>query len=43
MALTFMDRLEKQEILPALYGRMQQLRTSVEILGHALGAKHRTG
>ncbi|MEV4012908.1 PadR family transcriptional regulator [Nonomuraea angiospora] len=43
VALTFMDRLEKQEILPALYGRMQQLRMSVEILGHALGAKQRYG
>ncbi|MBB5777971.1 hypothetical protein [Nonomuraea jabiensis] len=43
MALTFVDRLEKQEIPQALYGRMQQLRLSVEIRGHALGTKHRTG
>ncbi|MFG1702998.1 PadR family transcriptional regulator [Nonomuraea sp. M3C6] len=43
VALTFMDRLEKQEILDALHGRMQQLRMSVETIGHIFGAKQRYG
>jgi DNA-binding PadR family transcriptional regulator len=43
VALTFMDRLEKQEILDALYGRMTQLKTSVETIGHIFGAKQRYG
>ncbi|TLF84844.1 PadR family transcriptional regulator [Nonomuraea sp. KC401] len=43
VALTFMDRLEKQEILDALYGRMRQLTTSVETFGHIFGSKQRFG
>ncbi|MFI6632550.1 PadR family transcriptional regulator [Nonomuraea fuscirosea] len=43
VAMTFMDRLEKQEILTALRGRMSQLRMYVETLGHMTGVKHAHG
>ncbi|MBF8193674.1 PadR family transcriptional regulator [Nonomuraea sp. K274] len=43
VALTFMDRLEKQEILDALYDRIRQLRMSVDEVGRAVGAKQRYG
>ncbi|MEV0378972.1 PadR family transcriptional regulator [Nonomuraea sp. NPDC050643] len=43
VAMTFMDRLEKQEILDALHGRMAQLRMRVETMGHMTGVKHAHG
>ncbi|MEO3871934.1 PadR family transcriptional regulator [Nonomuraea sp. B12E4] len=43
VALTFMDRLGKQEILEALRNRKLRLRTFVETFEHMLGAKQRYG
>lgn len=43
VALTFMDRLEKQEILDALHGRMRQLRLGIENIAQAYGVKQRYG
>ncbi|MFC4114710.1 PadR family transcriptional regulator [Nonomuraea zeae] len=43
VAMTFMDRLENQELLAALYGRMTQLKTSVDTMGHVIDLKHHHG
>ncbi|MEV4107395.1 PadR family transcriptional regulator [Nonomuraea sp. NPDC049695] len=43
VALTFMDRLEKQEILDALHGRMQRLRIGVDSMESLYGVKQRYG
>ncbi|NUR85423.1 MAG: PadR family transcriptional regulator [Nonomuraea sp.] len=43
VALTFMDRMEKREILDALRGRMRQLRSQIETIEHAYGTKQRYG
>ncbi|WP_193318174.1 PadR family transcriptional regulator [Nonomuraea phyllanthi] len=43
VAVTFIDRLEKQEILDALHGRMRQLRMNVDTIGHIFGVKQRYG
>lgn len=43
VAMTFMDRLDKQEMLAALHGRMAQLRMYVETMGHMTGVKHAHG
>ncbi|WP_219470860.1 PadR family transcriptional regulator [Nonomuraea rhizosphaerae] len=43
VALTFMDRLSKQELLEALNGRIRQLRTSIETMESVYGAKQRYG
>lgn len=43
VALTFMDRLTKQEILDALDGRIRQLRMSVETMRSLYGVKQRYG
>ncbi|WP_188190727.1 PadR family transcriptional regulator [Nonomuraea sp. SYSU D8015] len=39
VALTFMDKLEKQQLLSALHGRMAQLRMGVETMGHIVDLK----
>ncbi|MFB4281124.1 MULTISPECIES: PadR family transcriptional regulator [unclassified Nonomuraea] len=39
VAMTFIDRLDKQEILTALRGRMAQLKMYVETMGHITGVK----
>ncbi|MEV4169522.1 PadR family transcriptional regulator [Nonomuraea sp. NPDC049709] len=39
VAMTFIDRLDKQEILTALRGRMAQLKMYVETMGHMTGVK----
>ncbi|TMR23095.1 PadR family transcriptional regulator [Nonomuraea turkmeniaca] len=43
VAMTFMDRLEKQELLDAMYGRMTQLKMGVETMGHIIGLKRHHG
>lgn len=43
VAMTFMDKLEKQELLDALYGRMTQLKMGVETMGHIIDLKHHHG
>ncbi|MFI7144416.1 PadR family transcriptional regulator [Nonomuraea sp. NPDC050022] len=43
VALTFMDRLSKQEILDALGGRIRQLRMSIETMESIYGVKQRYG
>ncbi|MEU7739589.1 PadR family transcriptional regulator [Nonomuraea sp. NPDC049158] len=43
VALTFMDRLPKQEILDALDGRIRQLRMSIETMESIYGVKQRYG
>ncbi|MGW0193098.1 PadR family transcriptional regulator [Nonomuraea sp. NPDC003201] len=43
VALTFMNRLEKQEILDALRSRMLRLRMYVDSYEHMFGAKQRYG
>ncbi|MEV3977208.1 PadR family transcriptional regulator [Nonomuraea sp. NPDC049758] len=43
VALTFMHRMEKQEILGALHGRIRQLRLNIETIDHAYGTKQRYG
>ncbi|GGS94683.1 PadR family transcriptional regulator [Nonomuraea spiralis] len=43
VALTFMNRLEKQEILDALHGRIRQLRLNIDTIDHAYGTKQRYG
>ncbi|MFI7416906.1 PadR family transcriptional regulator [Nonomuraea sp. NPDC049684] len=43
VALTFMHRMEKQEILDALHGRIRQLRLNIETIDHAYGTKQRYG
>ncbi|MFD1540251.1 PadR family transcriptional regulator [Nonomuraea guangzhouensis] len=43
VALTFMDRLTKQEILDSLHGRIRQLKMSIEALESAFGVKQRYG
>ncbi|GAA3686492.1 hypothetical protein GCM10022224_059190 [Nonomuraea antimicrobica] len=43
VAMTFMDRLEKQQISAALHGRMAQLKMYVETMGHLTGVKHAHG
>ncbi|HUR07253.1 MAG TPA: PadR family transcriptional regulator [Nonomuraea sp.] len=43
VALTFMDRLTKQEILDSLHGRIRQLKMSIEAMESAYGVKQRYG
>ncbi|MEV0147366.1 MULTISPECIES: PadR family transcriptional regulator [unclassified Nonomuraea] len=43
VALTFMDRLSKEELLDGLHSRIRQLRTSISMIEHAFGAKQRYG
>ncbi|MCA2221345.1 PadR family transcriptional regulator [Nonomuraea aurantiaca] len=43
VALTFMDRLTKQEILDSLDGRIRQLRMSIDAISGAYGVKQRYG
>ncbi|MGP3954660.1 PadR family transcriptional regulator [Nonomuraea sp. 3N208] len=43
VALTFIDKLEKQELLSALHGRMAQLKMGVETMGHIVDVKHHHG
>ncbi|PZG19170.1 PadR family transcriptional regulator [Nonomuraea aridisoli] len=43
VALTFMDRLRKEEIVAALHERRRQLAMNVEATAQAVGAKQRYG
>jgi DNA-binding PadR family transcriptional regulator len=43
VALTFMDRLTKQEILDSLDGRIRQLRMSIDAISGAYGVKQHYG
>lgn len=43
VAMTFMDRLEKQEMLDALHGRLAQLRICVETMRHMTAVKQSHG
>ncbi|MFI7445769.1 PadR family transcriptional regulator [Nonomuraea indica] len=43
VALTYADRLDKAELIPALHHRIQDLRRSISMLEHAYGAKQRFG
>ncbi|MBB6351937.1 PadR family transcriptional regulator [Nonomuraea muscovyensis] len=43
VALTYMDRLSSEELVPALYGRIQELRRQITLIEHAYGAKQRYG
>lgn len=43
VALTYMNRLNKDELLPALHHRIQELRRQIDLIGHAYGAKQRYG
>ncbi|SEM17612.1 PadR family transcriptional regulator [Nonomuraea pusilla] len=43
VAVTFIDKLSKQEILDGLHARAARLRTNVETIGHIFGVKHHYG
>jgi DNA-binding PadR family transcriptional regulator len=43
VAITFMNRLSKQELIDALTGRIRQLKTSIEMIEGAFGVKQQYG
>ncbi|MBN6056354.1 PadR family transcriptional regulator, partial [Nonomuraea sp. RK-328] len=43
VALSFMDRLSKEQLLDGLHSRIQQLRMNITMIEHIFGAKQRYG
>ncbi|MCK2221599.1 PadR family transcriptional regulator [Actinomadura sp. ATCC 31491] len=43
VALTFIDKLDRQDLIDALYGRVTQLQMNVDALGHVIGLKRQHG